>query len=150
MSYCTIEDIQSIIPSQHLINLTNDTAPAKEINILRVEGAIEYADEFINSYLRNKYKLPLTYIPDIIKQVSTDISCYRLYSRRPQDIPEHIKENYKEAKNILSQLQGEKMLLDLPSEHPQEDVVNSAPMIKTNKNKNSIIFSQEMLKGFKL
>lgn len=149
MSYSILENLTNIIPLKELINLTNDTAPATEINIEKINKAIEYADELINSYLRNKYVLPLKYVPMIIQQVSTDIAAYRLYSRRPGKLPEHIKDSYEEAKKILSNLQKEQMLLDLPSEHPNEEVAKSAKMITTNKTSKSRIFNDEMWSSFR-
>ena len=115
-----------------------------QINIEQINNAIILADELINSYIRNKYLLPLKYIPLIIRQLSTDIAAYRLYSRRPGKLPQHIKESYEEAKKILSNLQKEQMLLDLPSEHPEEDSTSSAKMIKTNKTSLSRIFNDEI------
>lgn len=149
MSYSKLENLTNIIPLKELINLTNDTAPATEINIEKINKAIEYADELINSYLRNKYVLPLKYVPMIIQQLSTDIAAYRLYSRRPGKLPEHIKESYEEAKKILSNLQKEQMLLDLPSEHPSEEVAKSSKMITTNKTSTSRIFNDTMWSSFR-
>lgn len=149
MAYSTLENLTNIIPLKELINLTNDTAPATEINIDKINNAVEYADELINTYLRNKYVLPLKYVPMIIQQVSADIAAYRLYSRRPGKLPEHIKESYEEAKKILSNLQKEQMLLDLPSEHPNEEVAKSAKMITTNKSSTSRIFNDSMWSSFR-
>lgn len=150
MAYSTVEDLKAIIPEQHLINLTNDSALASEINTIKINDAIEYADELINSYLRNKYVLPLKFIPQIIVQLSSDIAVYRLYSRRPQELPKHIQTNYDEAKKILEKIQKEQILLDLPSEHPNQEVTKSANMIKTNKTASSKMFSDSFLKGFKI
>ena len=67
---------------QELINLTNDETLArdvKEINTKQAENAISYADEIINSYLRNKYKLPLKFVPPILTQIAVDLTAFRLY-----------------------------------------------------------------------
>lgn len=149
MAYSTLENLTNIIPLKELINLTNDTAPATEINMEKINRAVEYADELINTYLRNKYILPLKYVPMIIQQVSADIAAYRLYSRRPGKLPEHIKESYEEAKKILANLQKEQMLLDLPSEHPNEEITKPAKMITTNKTSSSRIFNDEMWSNFR-
>ena len=153
MSYCTLENITSLIPMQELINLTNDETLArdvKEINTKQAENAISYADEIINSYLRNKYKLPLKFVPPILTQIAVDLTAFRLYSRRPRKLPEHIKDSYDVAINLLKNIQKETMILDLPHEHPDKEVSKPAPMILTNKGANSKIFSDDVMKGFRL
>ena len=150
MAYSTLEDLINIIPERELINLTNDKCPADNINVEKIASSIEYAAELINSYLRNKYKLPLKFIPEIIKNISTDIAAYRLYSRRPEKMPEHIKNGYDEAKKLLISLKKEEMILDLPSEHEDKEVTPSAKMIVTNTDKNSKLFKDEMWNSFHL
>lgn len=153
MPYSTLENLTSLIPMQELINLTNDEALArdvKKINTKQVENAISYADELINSYLRNKYRLPLKFVPQIITQISVDIAAFRLYSRRPRKLPEHIKDSYDTAIKTLSEIQKEHIILDLPHEHPKKEVAKPAPMIITNKTASSKIFSDDVMKGFRL
>lgn len=150
MAYSSLDNLLEIIPKQQLINLTNDTAPAVEINNEKITSAIGYADKLIDSYLRNKYVLPLKFIPELISQLSTDIAAYRLYSRRPSSIPKHIENNFQEAKEILANLQKEKMILDLPTEHEGENVASPAQMISTNKSKKDRIFSDDLMEKFRL
>lgn len=144
MAYTNLENLINIIPKQELINLTNDTVPASEVNEKKVESAIDYAEEFINSYLRNKYRLPLKYTPEIIVNIATDIAAYRLYSRRPRKLPDHIKEGYEEAKSILKKLQKEEQILDLPAEHPDKNVTMPAKMVLTNMSNSSTIFNDSI------
>ena len=139
MAYSTIEVLLTIIPQKELCNLTNDSNLSTEINTDVVQSAIEYADELINSYLRNKYKLPLMYVPKIIEKISSDITAYRLYSRRPHKMPEHIENNYKEE-----------MILDLPAEHENENITNSAKMVVSNTTKQSKKFNDETWRQFGL
>ena len=109
--YCTINDLLSRIDEKVLINLSNDSLPSAEINLQRVNENITIADDLINSALRNRYHLPLKYTPKIITQISADIVIYRLYSRRPQDIPKNYVKNFEDAMTILKELQtGEKIL----------------------------------------
>lgn len=152
MSYCTLENLTSLIPMQELINLTNDETLArdiKEVNTKQVENAISYADELINSYLRNKYKLPLKFVPPILTQIAVDLTAFRLYSRRPRKLPEHIKDSYDTAINLLKNIQKEVMILDLPHEHPDKEVSKPAPMILTNKGVNSKLFSDDVMRTFR-
>lgn len=150
MAYSTLENLLSMVAEAELINLTNDTVPADSINLEQIASSIEYADELINSYLRNKYTLPLKYVPKIIQKISSDIALYRLYSRRPRKLPEHITENYKEATSILKNIQKEQMILDLPQEHPQMNVTEPSKMVVSNKTNSSRIFGDSFTERFRM
>ena len=53
--YCTINDIQNIIPAQELINLTNDRVEiGTPVNMDIVNIAVQHADNLIDSALRAK------------------------------------------------------------------------------------------------
>ncbi len=149
MAYSTLENLKNIIAEEELINLTNDKYPATLINLEVISSSIEYADEFINSYLRNKYALPLGMAPKIIGNISTDIAAYRLYTRRPRKLPDHIVENYNEAKKILANLKKGEMILDLPSEHPEENSIKPVRMVVTNKTSSSRLFNEATWNGFR-
>jgi|GEM_PF-242624 len=150
MPYTSLEQLKTIIPEQELANLTNDDRLTREINADIISSAIAYADELINAYLRNKYKLPLKSAPAIIANISADIAAFRLYSRRPQKMPEHIKERYSEAVKILSNIKKEEMLLDLPSEHPESEITPAGKMIVSNKTSSSTKFNDTIWKQFEL
>lgn len=149
MAYSTLDDLKNIIAEEELINLTNDKFPATQINLEIISSSIEYADEFINSYLRNKYTLPLGMIPKIIENLSTDIAAYRLYVRRPRKLPDHIVENYNEAKKILANLKKGEMILDMPSEHPEDNSIKPVQMVVTNKTSSSRIFNDRTWDSFR-
>ncbi|MBQ9688248.1 DUF1320 domain-containing protein [bacterium] len=105
MSYSTIDNLLTRIDEKVLINLSNDDFPSNEINTTRVEETIQIADDIINSALRNRYSLPLQTVPPIITQISADITIYRLYSRRVQDIPQNYIKNFEQAITLLKELQ---------------------------------------------
>ncbi|MBQ2872322.1 DUF1320 domain-containing protein [bacterium] len=149
MAYSTLENLKNIIAEEELINLTNDKYPAEEINLEIIASSIEYADEFINSYLRNKYALPLKMTPKIIENLSTDIAAYRLYTRRPRKLPEHIVNNYNEANKILTNLKKGEMILDLPSEHPDKEPITPVQMVVTDKKGSSRIFDEKTWGSFR-
>ena len=105
MSYSTIDNLLTRIDEKVLINLSNDDFPSNEINTTRVEETIQIADDIINNALRNRYSLPLQTVPPIITQISADITIYRLYSRRVQDIPQNYIKNFEQAITLLKELQ---------------------------------------------
>lgn len=121
--YCTIDDLLTRIGQKILINLSNDTFPANTVNETTVNETIEIADDIINSSLRNKYRLPLSSVPKIINQISADIVIYRLYSRRPQDVPDNYVKNFESAMKILTELQNGSKILELETSESGETVI---------------------------
>lgn len=122
--YCTTNDLLTRIDEKVLINLSNDTFPATTVNVQRVNETIEIADDIINSALRNKYQLPLTSTPKIITQISADIVIYRLYSRRPQDIPKNYVKNFEDAIALLKELQTGSKVLEAEISENSETVLS--------------------------
>lgn len=148
--YCGLENIKNIIPEPELINLTCDCINHNGvINESEVNAAIKYADEIINCALRTKYTLPLAFTPPVLEGISTDIACYRLYKRRPASIPEHIKDSYKTAVELLKMIQSDKMILDLPQEHPDKDIPVQQPLFLSNTSTKSKIFTDEMMRIYR-
>jgi len=106
MTYCTIADLEKIVPNQDLIELTDDTVPAATIVTANVDKAIADAGELIDGYLRANYSLPLTPAPGLINTLAADIAVYRLYARRVKlTPPEGVAERYKNALKLLDQIQ---------------------------------------------
>lgn len=151
MAYCTKDDILNIISERELFNLTVDN-PTEDsvVDEVQVSGAIDYADNCINGFLRGKYKLPLEVIPDFISKLCADIAVYRLYGRRPQSMPDHIKENYKMSLDLLNKIQKGAFLLDTAQEHIEGNMQTPKPTFLTNKTKENRIFNNQRLDAFGL
>jgi len=151
--YCTIEDLINRVTEKILVNLTNDVLPATSIKREIAEDNIAIADDLINSSLRNKYVVPLKSVPNLVKQLSADITIYRLYCRRPQNVPENYKKNYEVALQILKDLQAGAKVLDIPSS--SLDGGNTAQSVQsalylTDKADEDRIFSDNFLRGMTL
>lgn len=146
--YCDINDLKKIISEKELINLTNDVKPADSVNENMAVENIAFADEIINSALRNKYKLPLIITPNLVKQLSADITIYRLYCRRPQEVPKNYQKNYEIALQILKELQSGIKVLDLPQSSCGSDINSSSALYLTDKTDEDRHFSNENMKGF--
>lgn len=147
--YCTIEDLTNRITEKALVNLTNDILPATSVNKEIAEENIAIADDLINSSLRNKYVIPLKSVPNLIKQLSADITIYRLYCRRPQNVPENYKKNYEIALQILKDLQSGAKVLDIPSSSFDGDTAQpvQSALYLTDKADKDRIFTDDFLKG---
>lgn len=151
MSYCTLKDILNVIPEKELVNLTNDNPSVSScVDEQRFEAVSKDADSLINGYLRARYTLPLKDVPRTITQIAIDICAYRLYLRRPQKIPEHITKNYDRAKEILSDIQKGKFVIETPSENPEKDVQAVKSVYRVNKTREDKIFTDSVLNAFGL
>ena len=95
--YTNITNILNELPKEVLIDLANDEnrpllsdqnpqgidlTNLSDPVVIRVNDIINFSDEEINSYLRGKVDLPLTLVPLLITDMSTQISIYRLFRRR--------------------------------------------------------------------
>lgn len=151
MSYCNIDDIKNIIPEDELINLTNDNpSTAFGIDNNRFEAVCLISDSLIDGYLRARYQLPLKSIPLFIKQIAQDICAYRLYSRRPNDIPEHIVKNYDYAIKNLTEIKKGNLLLEDLAENPASEIPAQKSGIRINKRTSSRIFNDDFMRAFGL
>lgn len=85
--------------------------------------AVKSADNMIDGYLRSAVKtVPLSPVPDIIKQYSYFIATYFLHDRiQYNDIPDRVKDNYDAAINFLKDVAAGKASLEGVEE---EDVDN--------------------------
>lgn len=150
MMYCDLSDLLTRVDKKVLINLTNDTAPYTEINEDIINENIEIATDLVNASLRNKYALPLKSVPKILVQISADIVIYRLYSRRPQDVPKNYQQNYEYALNILKDIQNGSKVLELTTSFDVKETTIRTSMYLTNKDDSDRRFSPTTMRGFGL
>lgn len=146
MSYCSLDDIKQSISESELIELTDDNN--QQINSEIVNTAICYAETTINSYLRSRYTLPLSEIPELIKVFAVDLAVYRLHSRRMmRNMPESILTSYK---NVISELvKIQKGTVSLGIESNQEDLkIPDNNEFKTNKTSRDRIFTKDVLNRY--
>ena len=115
----------------------------------RFEAISRDADSLINGYLRARYKLPLKSVPTFIKTVATDICAYRLYSRRPQKIPEHIVTNYNNSLSALKDIQKGNLLLEATGEDDNIDIPALKSGFRCSKNSRDRIFTDRMMKLYR-
>jgi phage gp36-like protein len=145
--YCTIEDLIKETDKNLLIDLVNDeNEPQENINLLdendirsqRIREQILNADEEINAYLRQRYKLPLTNVPSLLKSISKDITIYNLYKRRHRlDMPESIVNIYKDKVKLLEKIQNGMVRLGIEEDNQEKNNT----FFKTNKKPEDRIFN---------
>jgi len=86
MSYCVQADIEKLLPSADLVQLADDDEDGTADAAVIAE-AIATVDGDIDAYLQERYELPLSSTPEVVKNISVDLAIYYLYSRRSIDDP---------------------------------------------------------------
>ncbi len=128
MNYCSVNDIQSVISNDDLVQLTNDSG-GDYVDTAKISEAVLYAENIIDGYLRGRYDLPLAQVPDELKYIAVDFVVYRLYSLRMYtEIPRSVNEKYQNVIKILTQVQKGIFNLGIES----SEAFNN-PAIKINK-----------------
>ena len=134
MAYCSQTDIQKLIPTQELAELTTESGSTPDAAV--VSEAIAKADAEIDSYLGIIYAVPLSVPPARIKALSEDISIYYLYMRRSA-IPEPRQKAYDDAIAFLRLLAVGKVSLPAVSVSTQGVQIESAAPVFNRDNMTS-------------
>jgi len=142
MAYSTKIDIFNQVESEVLIQLTDDenTGLVGEAVVTR---AIADADATIDAYCQGRYNVPLSPVPEKIRQVSVDIAIYNLYSRRMDTMPEVRSERHKEAIRFLEKVSDGKIFIGADSPAPTN--TSDRADITTD---NQRIFTRNKMSGF--
>jgi|Deesub1362B_J571_1020462.scaffolds.fasta_scaffold00331_35 phage gp36-like protein len=139
MAYCTLDDLKKIMDPERIRQLTDDNQTGSiDQNI--VDAEIEGADAEINGYCQEKYTVPLSPVPTLIKELSKKITRYRLYMRRGK-VPEEIQNDYKNCVKILENIA--RGLISLGASEPTEK-----QEIKKSKELEDRIFDDDAFEGY--
>ena len=104
MNYCTHDDILKEISESKLVELTSD---GDTVDWGVVDQAIEDASNLIDSYIGQRYSLPLGSIPQVLRKVCVDIAIYEIYAKRLNEAPGYdfedmpVVKRYKDAMQWL-------------------------------------------------
>ena len=85
MSYCTYNDLLLAFGEAEVVALSDrdrDSLPDDQV----IEDAIAFADSHIDSYVRERYSLPLANPPANLKGMACDFARYRLYQDQPTSL----------------------------------------------------------------
>lgn len=122
MAYSTVDDIRDQIPENEIIQLTDDV-DLGVIDISVVERAVADADAEINSYCGERYAVPFSPVPLIVRKFSVVLSIYNLFMRRG-DIPDDRETHRDNAILFLKDVAKGIVTLgvDAPAEETQDTV----------------------------
>lgn len=139
--YITIADLRSHVPERDLRQLTDDEQMGS-VNQDRVDEAIGYASELIDGYLRGRYTLPLSTVPELVKKLAVDLAVYRLFSRRVGLMAEEVEARYRNAVKLLEQVQRGVLSMGI------ESASSGAGNYESNKTSEDRVFPKETLDKF--
>jgi phage gp36-like protein len=144
MAYCTKTDLLNQISETELAQLTDDSAGAVVDDDI-VDAAIADADSEIDGYCGEKYTVPFTDVPGIVKKLSVGIALYNLFARRETSMsgmPESRTNRYDKAIRFLLQVsKGQVSLGEVPAPAGNPDEVAEASM-------NDRVFTRTSMEGW--
>ena len=104
MAYCKEVDVSNAATKRTVRQLTDD-AQGSTIESVIVTQAIAWADDRINGYLRAQHDVPITPVPALVKQMSIDLTVYRLYNRRlDRGIPDSVEFLFERNEKTLEKI----------------------------------------------
>lgn len=100
MAYVTLDQLQKSFGQAELIQLTDRTKTgAVDVDVLN--RAIDDVTADIDSYLANRYTLPLNPVPSNLVRIAADLVRYQLYDIK---VPELVKQRRDDAIAFLTQV----------------------------------------------
>lgn len=113
MNYITINDLLIEFSTQELAKLTGDPT-GNHINTNRIELAIKQAQSEVDAYLSDNYILPLSIVPDLIKNLTYELIVYNIYSQyyKNSEITEQVKWRRLNSLSILKLLKNNEIIIN--------------------------------------
>lgn len=114
MTYAVLQDLVEHFGETELVLLSNDDPNATTPDPAVAAKALEKADKKINSYIADRFPLPLARVPDQLVDLACDLARYELATRngnsRPTDV---IKDARDEAMKLLDAISKGRLSLGL-------------------------------------
>lgn len=143
MAYATQDDLLQRMSMAELTQLTDD-ARLGVPNATVVQGALDEASAKVESYVRNRYVTPLQ-ASITATAITRDIATYLLFSRRPQQMSETVRQRFEDAIAELNAISTGKAALDQPVAAAAPQSVSSVGVLPTTSN---LRFTDDNIQGF--
>lgn len=146
MSYLTKQDLLDELGEVKLAQLTNDSG--NTVNDVRVAAVIENAKGVFESYIRNRYSLPVPATAQV-KSLNKKLAIFELFENRSStdEGVYKVRQNaYHAAMAQLKDISSGKASLDIPA--VEETVVNPATSDNILTNEGRAKFTDKALRGF--
>ena len=147
-AYCELADIIKIIPEADLIQLTDDEGNGT-VNTARVDTAISEASNEIDAWIGGKCKLPLETVPPVVKSLAARMAAYNVHMRRPDAMPEEIKERNKAAMKTLEAFAAGKITLGIQPipDAPEDGGYSGGPLVAARPKEFRVGYVKQILGG---
>jgi len=139
MSYCNVVDLQNYLPSQVIVQTTDDN-DTDQIDQDKVNACIQQGDALIDSYIRGRYPVPVVEVPfpPMINNLSIRLAAYFLYKRGLYATqPKEIEREYETCNELLDKIKKGKInpfqsqdepLFFATNKHPGQRVFSDRPL----------------------
>lgn len=112
MSYATAQDLHDRYPTKLLARLTGDVK-GETVDDDRLTTALDDASSEVDTFLQDRYTLPLATVPKVLVRVVCDIAVYRLEAMMPQQDVKDVHERYQANIGWLGMVRDGKVNLGL-------------------------------------
>lgn len=117
MSYVTQEELIAAYGEKPLIELTDRAEPpAGEIDTAVIERAIADTDALIDGFVGARYRLPMTDVPALLRQLAQPIVFHKLHIDAVSD---KVKADYDDARRTLEWIAAGKVKLNVAGIEPK-------------------------------
>jgi phage gp36-like protein len=108
MAYCTQDDLLKMISRIELAQLTCEAGDEPDTQV--VAWAAAQAGGEIDSYLGERYQLPLSEVPPQVQALAVDMALYHLFTRRGV-VPQARRQKYAAALDFLKEVAAGRAVL---------------------------------------
>ncbi len=106
MAYATQQDLINRYGDYELNELAADP-DTEQLDENKISAALSDAAAEINSYLGQRYHLPLESVPEVVVGACCDLARYRLYANNPTDeVSQRYEQRIKWLRDIATQKAG--------------------------------------------
>lgn len=149
MAYCTQADITPRwVSEETLVMLTNpDDASAVTVDTTVLAGFIASADAEIDGYIGHRYALPLPSTPRIVTMLSARLTRYMLYTARPGEPDEAIKDDYDRITALLTKISKGELSIGLTAAGA-DPAASPAPGPRVQKTSRAPVFGRANMEDY--
>lgn len=103
----------------------------RELDRVKLSGAVGYAESLVFGYLSARYKRPFDPIPDMVKGWVTDIALYRLRYKvgDTSGVAEQVRLRYEDAMAQLREAQKGRLVVDASQGGVDDQVAQETPVL---------------------
>lgn len=110
--YCGQGDvIPSLVSTAVAAQITNDDPDATTVEETVFATHVEDAEAEVDTYLGQRFSLPLSTVPVVVRRLAARVTRYRLYVMRPGGPEDWIRADYEQALATLSLIRDGKLSL---------------------------------------